>query len=131
MPKKSNPLVTHQRIIEVTRPAYMLGIIGGAITLAISLFLLLELIQTNNFLSFGWVSFLGIAVLVHIAVSILMLVGSYLLRVEHHSLGGSIMLLCASILGLNFASGLVVGPILGIIGGVLGMAEHEKLIKHY
>lgn len=132
-PASSTSIVSHKEIINITKPAYLLGLFGGVITLAVSLFLLVGLYKTGNFALFDLDSFsiLNIIIISHIFISVLMLLSVYLLRREHHCLSGSIMLLCSSIIGLTIASGLMIGPVLGIVGGILGMTEHEKLIKRH
>lgn len=127
--KAAKPIISHKQIIEITRPAYLYGLWGGAITFAVSLFLLWGLLNSANIL---WnISFFGAAIFIQFCASMLMLLSVYFLRKEHHCFGGSVMLLCSSIVGLNLAAGLLIGPVLGIIGGILGLSEHEKLIKHH
>lgn len=120
---------SHKKMVEITRPAHIYGLWGGVITLVVSAFLLVSLINAGRF-SYDF-SFFGAAIFVHSLIGILMLVSVYLLRKEHHTFGGSVMLLCSSIIGLTLSSGLLIGPILGIIGGILGMSEHEKLIRYH
>src|SRR3989344_6755377 len=122
------PKISHKKMIEITRSAYLLGLFGGVITLAVSLSLLMKLFNIEVLqLSL----FFQVSVFVHLLISILMLISVYLLRKEHHCFGGSVMLLCVSIIGLTIASGILIGPILGIIAGIMGLSEHEKLIKHH
>ena len=126
---KNSPLVSHKQMMGITRPAYLYGLWGGIITLLVSIFLLARLPKME--ILFYEISYFGVAIFVHALIGMLMLVSVYLLRKEHHTFGGSVMLLCSSIVGLTLSSGLLIGPILGIIGGILGMSEHEKLIKHH
>jgi len=128
---KKDVLVSHEKIIDITRPAYLFGLWGAIITLMVSTFILMNSFRAGNLFRQGTVSFFEFGVFIYLIISLLMLVSVFILRKEHHSFGGSVMLLCSSIIGLTIASGLLVGPILGIIGGILGMSEHEKLIKHH
>jgi len=123
--------VKHNKILDITQNAYILGLAGGVITLAVSLYLLWQYVVSGLLVEEGLTSVLGIAMFVHIFVGVLMILAVFLLRREHHSFSGSVMLLCASIIGLNFASGLLIGPVLGIIGGILGLSEHEKMIRQH
>jgi len=75
--------ITHKKMIELTRPAYLLGLWGGVITLAVSLSLLMKLFNIGSLSLFFQVS-----VFVHLLISILMLISVYLLRKEHHCFGG-------------------------------------------
>ena len=104
-----------EKVLDITRPAYTLGLLGGVITFLVSIYVLTRVFQ--------------VTLLVHLLIGVLMLISVYLLRKEHHAFSGSVMLLCSSIIGLTIASGILIGPILGIIGGILGMAEHERLIR--
>ena len=58
-----------------------------------------------------------------------MIVSAFLIKHEDHSLSGSIMALITSTFGLLTAAGILLGPVLGIVGGVLGLKEHQRIIK--
>lgn len=131
MAKKSTKKSSHETFLETTRPAYLLGLLGSVITLAVSIYVFTRLLNTGNLFIDGFVSFFEVAISLHLLVGILMLTGVYLLRKEHHTFSGSIILLTASIVGLNLASGLIIGPLLGLIAGILGLSEHEKLIRQH
>jgi len=137
MPKKRvislrvSSIAKHQKILELTRNSFYLGLAGGVITLIVSLYLLLQLTGAGA-LSGNWLtSIYGLGLFMNILIGVLMLLAVLLLRKEHHSFGGSVMLLCAGIVGLNFAAGLLIGPLLGIIAGILGLSEHEKMIRKH
>ncbi|HLC63248.1 MAG TPA: hypothetical protein VJJ21_02920 [Candidatus Nanoarchaeia archaeon] len=123
----NNSRLKHRNILRLTRNSYLLGLIGGVITLLVSLYLLWRL----SFAGALNLDLLGASVFMHLLIGLLMILSVFLLRKEHHSFSGSVMLLCTSIIGLNFASGLLIGPLFGIIGGILGLSEHEKMIKKH
>ena len=122
---------SHETFFRATRPAYLLGLLGSVITLAVSIYIFTRLLNAGNLFISGFISFLEVALSLHLLAGILMLTGVYLLRKEHHTFSGSIILLTASIVGLNLASGLIIGPLFGLIAGILGLSEHEKLIRRH
>ena len=60
----------------------------------------------------------------------MIIVGSLLIKHEDHSLAGSIIVLIISLIGIMSGMGLFIGPVFGIIGGVVGLREHQHLILH-
>jgi len=130
MVKKRGALISHKQILRITKPSYFLGLWGGVITSIVAVFLLVRLLIAGELFQ-GMISAVELVLFTHLSIGVLMLLSVYLLRKEHHCFGGSIMLLCVSIIGLTFASGLMIGPVLGMIAGIMGLSEHEKLIKHH
>jgi len=130
--EKKTKKTPHEQIIDITRPAYLFGLWGGVITLMVSVLMLIMLVTyRGTMFGQGVITFFEIVMLAHLLIGVLMLISVYLIRKEHHCFGGSVLLLCASIIGLAIASGLFIGPILGVTGGIMGMAEHEKLIRKH
>ena len=116
-----------KKIGEITKPSYILGLFSAVITLLISLYLYNKFSITI----FQEDSLISLSITIGFVTGILMLISSYLIKKEYYNLSGSIMLLSSSIIGLVFGAGILIGPVLGIIGGMLGMMEHEKLIKKH
>ncbi len=58
-----------------------------------------------------------------------MIAASFMIRHEENALAGSILILIISAIGMVFSIGLWIGPILGIISGMLGLKEHHQLMK--
>ncbi|MFC1768867.1 hypothetical protein ACFLZX_03820 [Nanoarchaeota archaeon] len=127
------PLISHSELKEITLPSYVLGIIAGVIVI---LFAILSLVGYVSGTYSPEIAKFGPAILtfflfVHFTIGVLMLISCYLIRKEHQTLSGTILLLVVSVIGFVLSAGLMIGPILGTIGGILGLTEHEKLIKHH
>ena len=108
MAKKRKP-----EIISVahSKLPLVLGIIGGIITILIALIILIKLGNRGAMeIVFGiW----------GLVVGIVITVASILLRVENKFRLGSILLIVFSALGLITLQGLIIGPIIGLIAGIL------------
>lgn len=119
--------ITHEKIEEIMRPSFTMAIFASVITLLISIFLFIQLIKSGNI----GAQVVQLGLFIHGTITVLMLFSTFLLKQEHFCLAGSILMLCSSVIGVCFAVGIMIGPILGIIAGIMGMMEHEKLIKHH
>lgn len=67
--------------------------------------------------------------IINIVCAIIMIAASFMIRHEENALAGSILILIISAIGMVFSIGLWIGPILGIISGMLGLKEHHQLMK--
>lgn len=119
--------ISHEKIKEIMRPSFTIAVFASVVTLLVSIFIFYELIKAGNIDT----DVVKLGMFIHGTVTVLMLFSTFLLKQEHFCLAGSILLLCTSIIGVSFAVGIMIGPILGIIAGIMGMMEHEKLIKHH
>jgi hypothetical protein len=90
---------------------FVLGIIGGVLTVLVSLIALFP-VKGLDALSIGLIVWGLVAGLVITA-------GAVLLKIENKFKLGSIILIVASVLALVTLQGLIVGPIISLIGGVL------------
>jgi hypothetical protein len=104
---------------------------SAAFTLAVTMFLFLKLFVIDAQAALATFTLQGFWIFISFLIAILTLAGAYLLRQEHHNLAGSIIILVVNVIGMAFVVGLFLGPLLGIISGMLGISEHEKLIKHH
>lgn len=115
---------------EVTLPSFATGIIAGVVTLAAAVLSTLGfysgLAAKSIYPMWALLGILG----AHYIVGVLMIVGVILVRYESHNLSGSMLMLVISSIGMVVSAGFWIGPILGIIAGILGLFEQQKLILH-
>ncbi len=127
-----SPIISHEELKDITLPSFVLSLLAGLIIILFGVFETIGYYNNPtdpNVLKFGSGIFV-FSIFIHFSVAVLTLLSSIMVRTEHHSLGGSILLLLVSVVGFVLGAGFFIGPILGIIGGILGLTEHEKLIKH-
>ena len=103
---------------ENNNTGYALGMVGGVITLVVGI-LIAFLGAALTFFLAGIGAVLGAW---GIIAGILMIVGSMMLKGKNHK-NGSLLLLVFSILGLITMQGLLVGPILGLIGSIFALSK--------
>ena len=116
-----------------TMPGFLVSIMAGFVMLFITLveLILVFRIKTTVFgelLQDFVFTILFIVVIIHLVLSILITIGSVLLKHEDHSLSGSIIVLGGGMFGLLLGAGLFIGSIQAIIGGVMGLKEHQKIL---
>ncbi len=115
---------------RVTEAGYVISLIAGIIILSVAIFG--TYIVKDIIANYGSIfTFLAYFLIVsNYLAGIIIIVGSELIKHEDHSLAGSIMVLIVSLVGVLTGMGLFIGPIFGIIGGILGLREHQHLIMH-
>ena len=91
---------------------YVLGLIGGAVTVLIAILSIALMISNVD-------STLLIMNIIGIISGGLVIYGTILLKVEDKFKTGSVLMITFSILALLALQGLIVGPILSLIGGIL------------
>lgn len=113
-PKKENP----DKKVTISHSKYpvVLGLIGGIITILIGIFTLVIEISNNS--SFG----IGLSIW-GIATGMFMIFGVSLLKDKEHFNVGSIVLLVVSILSLITVQGLVIGPLIALVGAILSRSK--------
>ena len=105
MAKKNQISMGHSKI------PYVLGLIGGIFTVLIALVILVQLYNAGTTeLVFGiWGTLVGAV----------MIVGSVMLLQEDRFKMGSTILIVSGALALITLQGLIVGPVVGLLGGIL------------
>jgi hypothetical protein len=115
---------------RITEAGFVISLIAGIIILGVASF--------GTYLARGIIASYG-AIISMLAYFLLIsnfiggtmiIVGSILIKHEDHSLAGSIIVLIISLIGVMSGMGLCIGPVFGIIGGVVGLREHQHLILH-
>jgi ABC-type multidrug transport system permease subunit len=124
---KAYSMKSHEEIKHITTPAFVLSLLAGALTLFFAVWET-KGVLLNNDVVFQY--FVAVLLVMHYTVAVLMFASAILLKREHHVLAASIMLLCASTAGLVLLAGFFIGPAMGILGGIAGVREYEKMIKH-
>ncbi|MBW2980137.1 hypothetical protein KY360_01825 [Candidatus Woesearchaeota archaeon] len=120
MAKKSN----------ITEAGFVISLIAGIIILC---FAVVGIFLTKNIeANYGAIiSLFAYFLLVsNFIAGLMIIVGSVLIKHEDHSLAGSIIVLIISLVGIVSGMGLFIGPVCGIVGGVVGLREHQHLILH-
>ncbi|MFC1705051.1 hypothetical protein ACFLZ6_01840 [Nanoarchaeota archaeon] len=115
---------------RITEAGYVISLIAGIVILSVALFgtyLAKDIIATYGAI-FSFLAYFLIAS--NYIAGVMVVVGSLLIKHEDHSLAGSIMVLIVSLVGILTGMGIFVGPVLGIVGGVVGLREHQHLILH-
>ncbi|HIH43469.1 TPA: hypothetical protein HA246_07565 [Candidatus Woesearchaeota archaeon] len=80
---------------------------------------------------FDMYMFVVFFLIANIVCAIIMVAASFMIRHEENALAGSILILIISSIGMVLSIGLWIGPILGIISGMLGLKEHHQLMKSH
>ena len=125
------PLVRHEEFVRVITPSFILAIIGGILTILAATVFGAGAISPARAMSDPYV---GIVITFTLGfLGVLMLVAAWFLRKENYCLAGSILALITGSIG--FALGAAfwigwIGPLLAIVSGVIGIREHEELIRH-
>lgn len=94
---------------EEKKSPFILGLIGGIFTILIAIIILFKLRGTMEIVFGIW----------GLAVGIVLILSSVFLKNEEKHNLGSILLIVFSALGLITLQGLVVGPAIALIGGIL------------
>tara|TARA_Y100000310_G_C20674093_1_gene811920 strand:- start:1031 stop:1414 length:384 start_codon:yes stop_codon:yes gene_type:complete len=114
-------------------PGFEFSLTAGILTILIALYAT-WIVFASNFITDIIAPFLKDVVIViflgllftHYVIGILMIISAFLIKHKDHSLAGSTMILITSIMGILLGAGIFIGPILGLIGGILGHKEHQK-----
>ena len=121
--------------LKIFIPGFEFSLIAGIFVLVQAVTLTFFIFGSTFFTEFlgpflqTWVKYAVIIWLFGQYISgICMVVASLLIKHEDHSLAGSVMVLVVSLFGLFLAMGALVGPMLGIVGGILGLKEHQKVM---
>ncbi|UCH12404.1 MAG: hypothetical protein JSW18_00165 [Candidatus Omnitrophota bacterium] len=115
---------------RITEAGFVISLIAGIIILGVAFaatFLARDIIATYGKIISIFAYFLLVS---NYIAGVMIVVGSILIKHEDHSLSGSIIVLIMSLVGIVSGMGVFVGPICGIIGGVVGLREHQHLILH-
>lgn len=115
---------------RITEAGFVISLIAGIIILGVAVvatFLTKGIISTYGAIISVFAYFLLIS---NYIAGLMVVVGSVLIKHEDHSLAGSIIVLIVSLVGVVSGMGLFLGPIFGIVGGVVGLREHQHLILH-
>jgi len=119
---------------DITIPGFIVSLIAGVLTIFLPMIV--------NLVGLGFLSTLlgqmlrevvilmvtGVLVM-HYLCGLVMIVSGFLIKHEDHSLAGSILILVVSTITLVSFGGLFIGPILGIVGGIMGLKEHQRLMR--
>ena len=115
---------------RITEAGFVISLIAGIIILSVAVFgtyLTRDIIATYGAI----ISILAYFLLIsNYIAGAMIIVGSVLIKHEDHSLAGSIIVLIVSLVGIVSGMGLFVGPVCGIVGGIVGLREHQHLILH-
>lgn len=120
---------------KITIPGYGFGLASGIVTVittALLYYLIFHATPLASFLKdtfFEMYVFTVFFLIGNLVCAIIMIAASFMIRHEENALAGSILILIISAIGMVFSIGLWIGPILGIISGMLGLKEHHQLMK--
>ncbi len=118
---------------SIVMPSFLLSLIGGVTVLFISLLglffssRLMGTMASQVLVRSIIVVFFSLMVM-HVVCGMCLIVGSFLIRSKKYSLAGSITVLVTGVVGIILGAGLFVGPIIALIGGIMGMRAHQRLI---
>lgn len=115
---------------RITEAGFVISLIAGIIILCVAAFgtfLVRDIIASYGRIISIFAYFLLVS---NFIAGAMIITGSVLIKHEDHSLSGSIIVLIMSLVGIVSGMGLFVGPVCGIIGGVVGLREHQHLILH-
>lgn len=115
---------------RITEAGFVISLVAGIVILLVAVvatYLTRGIIATYGAIISFFAYFLIIS---NYIAGIMIIIGSVLIKHEDHSLSGSIIVLIVSLVGVIIGMGLFIGPVCGIIGGVVGLREHQHLILH-
>jgi hypothetical protein len=115
---------------RITEAGFVISLVAGVIVLGVASFAVY--LARGIIASYGAIiSLLAYFLLIsNFIAGAMIIIGSLLIKHEDHSLAGSIIVLIISLIGILSGMGLFVGPMFGIVGGVVGLREHQHLILH-
>ena len=115
---------------KVTEAGYIFSLVSGIIILVVTIIAISIISILTRYLGNLLGIFAYILLGMHLLSGILITIGSILIKKEDHSLAGSILVLVVSSVGILIGTGLYIGPAVGLVGGILGLKEHQRLILH-
>ncbi len=131
IPTERIPFVRHEEFVRAITPSFVLASTGGVLTILASIVIGAGAISPARPMADPY---LGVVLTFAIAfLGVLMIISSLMLRKENYCLSGSILSLITGSMGIALGSAFYIawlGPLLALIGGVLGVREHEELIRH-
>ncbi|UCD20916.1 MAG: hypothetical protein JSW08_04070 [archaeon] len=120
-PVKRRAFTSTQRHVNPVTEVHVLGIAGGIVTLLAGILWLLGSLFSWSLEAFTWFSF-GDLGLINIACGLILLLSAATLK--KNFLGVGLVLLIFSIIAIIAPpGGFVVGPILGLIGGIIALVK--------
>jgi hypothetical protein len=117
-------------------PAYEFAITSAIINFFVAVYLTVVVLRSSIMHFFieiikGYIiAFITAIIVFHYIISVLMFLSAIMIKHEDHYLAGSIIALVVSIIGFFIGAGFIIGPAIGLTGGILGLKEHRHLILH-